>query len=176
MHNVQKYTINVSLIILSLKNDKWFKALTLLNKNSITEYMPVLVTDDAPQSKDVERAIELGACDYLLFPFAKNLLKRRVDNVISLYKKQSQIISSIESLVYREEVYNRQIISHLARVIEFRGNDYSNHIKNIQLGTQILLKYLQKHKNYLITDDDILNYTTAASLHDIGKIYIDERF
>ena len=69
MHNVQKYTINVSLIILSLKNDKWFKALTLLNKNSITEYMPVLVTDDAPQSKDVERAIELGACDYLLFPF-----------------------------------------------------------------------------------------------------------
>lgn len=175
MYNVQKYTINVSLIILSLKNDKWFKALTLLNKNSITEYMPVLVTDDAPQSKDVERAIELGACDYLLFPFAKKLLKRRVDNVISLYKKQSQIISSIESLVYREEVYNRQIISHLARVIEFRGNDYSNHIKNIQLGTQILLKYLQKHKNYLITDDDILNYTTAASLHDIGKIYIDEK-
>lgn len=77
MYNVQKYTINVSLIILSLKNDKWFKALTLLNKNSITEYMPVLVTDGAPQSKDVERAIELGACDYLLFPFAKNLLKKK---------------------------------------------------------------------------------------------------
>ena len=67
------------------------------------------------------------------------------------------------------------MINVLGHIVEFRNNESGLHVQHIQTITKLLLLALTKRTDkYKINDYDILKISTA-SLHDVGKIAIDEK-
>ena len=70
---------------------------------------------------------------------------------------------------------NTTLINVLGHIVEFRNNESDLHVQHIQTITKLLLLALTKRTDkYKINDYDILKISTA-SLHDVGKIAIDEK-
>lgn len=70
---------------------------------------------------------------------------------------------------------NTTLINVLGHIVEFRNNESGLHVQHIQTITKLLLLALTKRTDkYKINDYDILKISTA-SLHDVGKIAIDEK-
>ena len=70
---------------------------------------------------------------------------------------------------------NTTLINVLGHIVEFRNNESGPHVQHIQTITKLLLLALTKRTDkYKINDYDILKISTA-SLHDVGKIAIDEK-
>lgn len=97
-------------------------------------------------------------------------------NTIKLYAKQRRLIALITNQVYEKEKNNRILIEILSQIVEFRNGESGRHVLNVNIITGILLEQLtQITDKYNISWSDRLIITTAASLHDIGKIGINEK-
>ena len=97
-------------------------------------------------------------------------------NTIKLYAKQRRLIALITNQVYEKEKNNRILIEILSQILEFRNGESGRHVLNVNIITGILLEQLtQITDKYNISWSDRLIITTAASLHDIGKIGINEK-
>ena len=71
---------------------------------------------------------------------------------------------------------NTTLINVLGHIVEFRNGESGLHIQHIQTITKMLLLQMgKKSHEYKLSDADILLISTASSLHDIGKISIDEK-
>ena len=124
----------------------------------------------------VKKAYEMGVSDYINRPFDVEVVHRRVFNTIKLYAKQRRLIALITNQVYEKEKNNRILIEILSQIVEFRNGESGRHVLNVNIITGILLEQLaQITDKYNISWSDRLIITTAASLHDIGKIGIDEK-
>ena len=68
------------------------------------------------------------------------------------------------------------MIDILSHIVEFRNGESGQHVVNIRLITDLMLKTLVGITDkYNLTSSDIDIITLASSLHDIGKIAIDEK-
>ena len=68
------------------------------------------------------------------------------------------------------------MISILSQIVEFRNGESGLHVLHINLLTEMLLERLTwKTDRYGLSWSDRQTITTASSLHDIGKIGIDEK-
>lgn len=104
------------------------------------------------------------------------VVHRRVFNTIKLYAKQRRLIALITNQVYEKEKNNRILIEILSQIVEFRNGESGRHVLNVNIITGILLEQLtQITDKYNISWSDRLIITTASSLHDIGKIGINEK-
>lgn len=78
--------------------------------------------------------------------------------------------------IYEKEKNGRMMVSILSQIVEFRNGESGSHVRHINLLTGMLLERLvQKTDKYSLSWSDRYLITTASSLHDIGKIGIDEK-
>ena len=93
-----------------------------------------------------------------------------------LYGKQKLLKGLIEEQIYKREKEQTLMIDILSHIVEFRNGESGQHVVNIRLITDLMLKTLVGITDkYNLTSSDIDIITLASSLHDIGKIAIDEK-
>ena len=167
----------IDLLIISSEIDKidGFELLEIINRNDWIKNFPVVVIAKNNNNNELDRAFDLGATDFIAPPFYKNTVLKRVANSIALFKEKKRIINIVEWEVFKREKNNNKLIEILGHIVEFRNGDNGMHIFHMQAMTRVILKHINELTDkYHLTDSDIMTMSTAAALHDIGKINIRE--
>ena len=153
-----------------------FEVLALMNRYKWIDSIPVIIISAEGDFSFIKKAYDLGVTDYIQRPYQSYPIHRRIDNTLMLYNKQKRLLNIVEEQVYAKEKDNRTMINILGHIVEFRNGESGMHVHHIQTITRLLLRRLvQKTDKYDLTEKDILQIITASSLHDIGKITIDDK-
>ena len=175
---IRQYGTGISLILLDIAMPvmNGFDVLTYMNRNHYIEDIPVIMISDEYSDSSIKHCFELGVSDYISKPFDSKVIYQRVYNTIKLYSKQRRLISLLNKQTHDKEKNNRIMISILSQIVEFRNGESGLHVKHINKLTGLLLERLmQKTDKYKLTWNDCSLIVTASSLHDIGKIGIDDK-
>ena len=175
---IRKYGRDIALVLLDIVMPEMdgFEVLEFMNKHEWIDDIPVIMISSEDSAASVKKAYEMGVSDYINRPFDVEVVHRRVFNTIKLYAKQRRLIALITNQVYEKEKNNRMMVEILSQIVEFRNGESGRHVLNVNIITGILLEQLtQITDKYNISWSDRLIITTAASLHDIGKIGINEK-
>ena len=175
---IKKYQNSIDLVLLDLIMPimDGFDTLEVIKENGWLEYLPVVVVSANDDSRFMEMAFELGAVEFIKRPYDASIVRRRINNTLVLYQKQKKLVNIVEEQIYENESYSKQMIDILGHIVEFRNGESKLHVHHVQLLTHVLLSHLQEITNkYKLSENDIMLISNASSLHDIGKISIDEK-
>ncbi len=173
-----QYGTGISLVLLDIIMPVMdgFGVLEDMNASHLIEDIPVIMISNENLDTIVRQAYEMGAIDYIRRPFDAKIVYQRVSNTIKLYAKQRRLMALVSENIYQKEKNNKMMIAILSQIVEFRNGESAMHVININGITRLLLeKLMQKSDKYKLTWQDRFLITTASSLHDIGKIDIDEK-
>jgi hypothetical protein len=172
----QVYDIDLVLLDIIMPAVDGFGVLDVMKRYHWIDNTPVIMISSETSQSYIRKAFELGVTDYILRPFDSFIIHKRVSNTLMLYRKQKKLLSALEEQVYENEKNNSMMINVLAHIVEFRNGESGMHVHHIKQLTSILLQNLiEKTDKYHLTENDILLISTASSLHDIGKISIDDK-
>lgn len=172
----QVYDIDLVLLDIIMPAVDGFGVLDVMKRYHWIDNTPVIMISSETSQSYIRKAFELGVTDYIIRPFDSFIIHKRVSNTLMLYRKQKKLLSALEEQVYENEKNNSMMINVLAHIVEFRNGESGMHVHHIKQLTSILLQNLiEKTDKYHLTENDILLISTASSLHDIGKISIDDK-
>lgn len=172
----QVYDIDLVLLDIIMPAVDGFGVLDVMKRYHWIDNTPVIMISSEISQSYIRKAFELGVTDYIIRPFDSFIIHKRVSNTLMLYRKQKKLLSALEEQVYENEKNNSMMINVLAHIVEFRNGESGMHVHHIKQLTSILLQNLiEKTDKYRLTENDILLISTASSLHDIGKISIDDK-
>lgn len=178
LEQLERSGTGISLVLLDIVMPEMdgFEVLAAMNQNHWIEDIPVIMISSEDSDSYIRRAYEMGVSDYISRPFDAKIVYQRVLNMIKLYAKQRRLIHLVTRQIYEKERNNRMMIGILSQIVEFRNGESGLHVIHINLITQLLLEQLvKKTGKYQLSWEDRLLIATAAALHDIGKIGIDEK-
>lgn len=175
---LSRYEMKISLILLDIvmPGMDGFGVLEYMNRNNLIKDIPVIMISGEDSGEVIKRAYEWGVSDYIKRPFDMEVVHRRVLNTIKLYAKQRRLVAMVMNQVFEKEKNSRMLISVLSEIVEFRNGESGTHVLNINtLTTMILEQLAKKTDKYHLSWSNRMLISTASSLHDIGKIGIDEK-
>ena len=174
---LQKQNDEISLVLLDAVMPRLdgFGLLEVMQQKHWLEDIPVIMISADGGPEQVQRAYELGATDFIARPFDARIVQRRVTNTILLYAKQRKLIGLMADQMYERQRQSSLMIDILSHIIEFRNGESGLHILHVRTVTEQLLEQLaRKTSRYRIGPAEIAMISTAAALHDVGKIAISE--
>lgn len=172
----QVYDIDLVLLDIIMPAVDGFGVLDVMKRYHWIDNTPVIMISSEISQSYIRKAFELGVTNYIIRPFDSFIIHKRVSNTLMLYRKQKKLLSALEEQVYENEKNNSMMINVLAHIVDFRNGESGMHVHHIKQLTSILLQNLiEKTDKYRLTENDILLISTASSLHDIGKISIDDK-
>ena len=175
---LDRYETKISLILLDIvmPGMDGFGVLEYMNRNNLIRDIPVIMISGEDSGETMKRAYEWGVSDYIKRPFDMEVVHRRVLNTIKLYAKQRRLVALVTNQIFEKEKNSRMLISVLSEIVEFRNGESGTHVLNINTLTTMILEQLVKKKDkYHLSWSARMLISTASSLHDIGKIGIDEK-
>ena len=175
---LQQQGTGISLVLLDIIMPvlDGFGVLSYMAREHIIEDIPVIMISSDDSEKNIRRAYELGVSDYISRPFDAKVVYQRVFNTIKLYAKQRRLITLVTDQIYEKEKSSRMMVSILSQIVEFRNGESGLHVRHINTLTEMLLdRLMQKTGRYHLNWNEQYLITLASSLHDIGKIGIDEK-
>lgn len=175
---LQQQGTGISLVLLDIIMPvlDGFGVLSYMAREHIIEDIPVIMISSDDSEKNIRRAYELGVSDYISRPFDVKVVYQRVFNTIKLYAKQRRLITLVTDQIYEKEKSSRMMVSILSQIVEFRNGESGLHVRHINILTEMLLdRLMQKTGRYHLNWNEQYLITLASSLHDIGKIGIDEK-
>jgi putative two-component system response regulator len=139
-------------------------------------YLPVLMltADITPQAK--QRALSLGAKDFLSKPFDPDEVVLRIRNLLETRRLHLEILQ--QNRILEERVMERtidleqahlQILERLALAAEYRDDDTGEHTQRVGITSSLIAEELG------LRDDEVELLRRAAPLHDVGKIGIPDQ-
>lgn len=175
---LSRYGRRISLVLLDIVMPVMdgFEVLEKMNSKGIIDDIPVIMISSEDSNTFIRTAYEMGVSDYIRRPYDAKIVYRRVYNTIKLYAKQRRLTSILSEQMKAKE-QNRQImVGILSHIVEFRNGESGAHVQHINVLTKMLLSRLvQKTDKYDLTWQDRETIVMASSLHDIGKIGIDDK-
>ena len=138
--------------------------------------IPVIMISSEDSADSISRAYEMGVSDYISRPFDASVVYKRVYNTIKLYAKQRRLVNILTEQVRAKEENRKIMVGILSEIVEFRNGESGLHVQHINVLTEMLLERLVKITDrYSLTWAERDQIVMASSLHDIGKIGIDEK-
>jgi putative two-component system response regulator len=138
-------------------------------------FLPVLIltADLNPETK--QRALSMGAKDFLTKPFdmtevmlrVQNLLETRSLHRMLLYQKET-LEEMVLSRTHEVEEARLETLERLARAAEYRDDDTGEHTQRVGINCALIARELGLPEEHI----DIIRQ--AAPLHDVGKIGIHD--
>ena len=168
---------NVSMVLLDIvmPGIDGFDVLTRMRREGWVDDIPVIMISSEDSDEVVLNAYELGASDYITRPFDARVVRHRVKNVMRLYANQRRLSNMLSQQFYERERESRMLVDIMAGVMELRNGESGKHVLHIRNLTEILLERLtQKSDRYDITSQQRATIAMASTLHDIGKMAIDD--
>ena len=172
---LQTYGTDIDLVLLDIVMPEMggFQVLEVMNARHWIEDIPVIMISSETATSHVERAYSLGCTDFISRPFDAMVVHRRVVNTILLYAKQKKLVGMVTDQIYEKERQSGLMVDILSHIVEFRNGESAQHVVNVRTLTDLFLgRLVEKTDRYHLTRADISRITTAASLHDVGKIAI----
>lgn len=153
-----------------------FDVLAEMNKNDWISDIPVIMISAEDSSSYIDHAYDLGATEYIVRPFDTKTVLHRINNTIAVYTKQKTLKKIVKDQIMERERSNSQMVEILSNIVEFRNGESGLHVMHIRVITAILLQTLQwLAPQYNLTPSKIALISNASTMHDIGKISIDEK-
>lgn len=122
-----------------------------------------------------QAALEAGVIDFLVKPVRPRELRTRCKNLLQLRQQGESVKERARSLEERVleglrevESRERETLYRLARAIEYRDSGTGLHLLRMSHYAEVLAEALG------MSEDDVSTLTSAAPLHDIGKIGIPD--
>jgi len=167
--------ISIVLLDLIMPEMDGFEVMTKLSTEGYLPRIPVIVITAENDSENENNVLELGASDLIGKPFIPNVVKRRVNNVASLYNYQLNLEGIADDLSHRLRASNDAVIDTLISLIEHRSLESGQHILRIRKYTMTLLEQIvEMTGKYNLNEDMIRTMSEASALHDIGKVVIPD--
>lgn len=159
-----------------------FQVLVNMKKMGILNKIPVIIITAEEAERYISLAYDMGVSEVIHKPFNKNVIKKRVRNLVDLYSKKNDLeelvsiqTESIKMQTQRLIESNDMMIDALSTVIEYRSLESGQHIRRIRGFTKILLEFMaEQFPEYKLTADGIDMISSASAMHDIGKIAIPD--
>lgn len=150
----------------------------LLQEEEITDLfrqVPVILItpDDSPAS--LQRAYGHGAADVLPINYNSYAMLHRIENIIELSQHKRHLESMVKEQADILRHSNENMVDALSSIIEYRSVESGQHILRIRHFTKLLLEEVVRCcPEYGLTDTEVQIISSAAALHDIGKIAIPD--
>lgn len=141
-----------------------------------TSYLPILMLTGDSSSASKQRALSLGANDFVTKPFEVNEVLLRIHNLLvprfmhlELVGYNQHLERQVRDRTSALEQSRLEILERLARAAEFRDDETGQHTRRVGRTAGCLAQSLglERAEMELIT--------RAAPLHDIGKIGIPDQ-
>lgn len=148
----------------------------------------IIISNDHTIKTETE-CFDLGVTDFVHRPFDNRLVKKRVNNVVSLFQYQQELEAKVEKqtatlrkqyrLLQMQAEQLRQsrtnVIDILGTVVEYRNLESGQHIERVKGYTKLLAERLMEdYPEYGLTQKEVDVIVSASALHDIGKIAIPD--
>lgn len=188
---LKKHHKHIALLMLDLFMPEMdgFEVLNELNKFQwIKDIAIIIISSDDAVTTEAE-CFELGVSDFVHKPFDSYLVKKRVDNIVSLFHHQQELERRVEfqTNTLREQYKKLQlqaeqllqskenVIDVLGTIVEYRNLESGKHIERVKGLTKILAEQIKEdYPEYGLTDEQVDVIVSASALHDIGKISIPD--
>ena len=181
---IDLHSSELSLILLDqiMPKKNGIEVLDYMKRAELIDYIPVIMITGDTDDEVAVQAYEYSAADIIYKPFNQEIIMRRSQNLIEQYENRNrmeqlldertrELRESQEKLAKNNEFF----INALGSVVEFRSLESGEHIQRVKGFTKILLKYVQNnYPEYNLTDSQINMISSAAALHDVGKIAVPD--
>jgi putative two-component system response regulator len=138
-------------------------------------YLPVLIVtaDDSPTVK--QRALAMGARDFLAKPFDSVEALLRIRNLLvtrqlyaQLEREQQQLEQAVFDRTKALHSTHLEIVERLARAAEYRDDNTGEHTRRVGRLAGLLARTVG------LSDADARIIERAAALHDVGKVGVPD--
>ena len=122
-----------------------------------------------------EEVMDAGAMEVMRRPFTTRLLQRRVQMLANVYNQRWNLEDLVTEQARVLDHSNEMMVGALSNIIEHRSLESGQHVSRIRGFTKLLLQDMAKHyPEYELTDNMVDMISSAAALHDIGKISVPD--
>ena len=137
--------------------------------------VPVLALTPAGDTAAVCRAFEMGAIEAMDIDYDAFVLQKRVQNIVELHRHKWHLEELVEEQADILRHSNDAMVDVLSSIIEYRSLESGQHILRIRRYTQVLLREIAVSSPRHGLDERTIDIiSSAAALHDIGKISIPD--
>lgn len=166
------------------------EVLEKIRKNPTYQDIPVIMLTGVDDPDLVLHCIRLGAEDYVLKPFRREILmariqagldKRQVSKTRQLLlkdevSKNERLTYDIAEAVFRSVQAQESVIFALASLAEQRDPETGHHLMRIHMYCELICKEMKSSPKYAasITGRAGYDIPSASTLHDIGKVGIPD--
>ncbi len=182
LERLKTYDIDIILMDLMMPNMDGYEATKIIKEDENLSSIPIIILSALSDKSAILKGLELGANEYLTKPYDIAEFKLRVhnanklrsfykmskDNEAYLAKEVDKKTKALQEALREVENSEKDIVSILAKVGEYRDNETSMH--TIRVGEISAL--LAKEFGY--SDDEVELVRLSAPMHDIGKIGIED--
>ena len=146
----------------------------MAQKGLLTELPVIIVTDEKAIELEA-RLFDMGASDVVIAPYDLHVVQRRVENAVALNRKRWRLEEMLEKQSRIPQHTNEVMVDALTSIIEYRSPESGQHIQRMRRFTQLLLEEVAVScPEYNLTPSIITLITSAATLHDVGKISVPD--
>jgi putative two-component system response regulator len=177
--NRDSQDISIVLLDLLMPVMDGFSVLEDMNRSGLISSIPVIVITSEEDDNIALESYGLGVSDVMHKPFNAAIVKRRAENVVELYAYKNhleeKLIEQKNELIEQEgriKQMNFSLIDTLSATVEFRNVESGKHIKRTRLLLKLILENMRDQ--YPFTDEQLELISSAAALHDVGKIAIPD--
>ncbi|MGN0368026.1 MAG: HD domain-containing phosphohydrolase [Wujia sp.] len=151
--------------------------------------LAIIVISSENTIKTEKKCFDMGVSDFIHRPIDDRLVRRRVNNIVSLYQykeglehkieQQTETLKKQYKLLQMQAEQLKQskenVIDILGTVVEYRNLESGEHIQRVKGYTRILgQRMMQDYPEYGLTPQKLDLIVSASALHDIGKIAIPD--
>ena len=137
--------------------------------------LPVIVLIPINDLQWLEKAFRCGATDVIPADFEPFAILKRIENIVQLHLHRKHLEVLVEEQTSRLRHSNDAMVDALSSIIEHRSVESGQHILRIRHFTKILLEEVSLCcPEYDLTQEKIGIISSAAALHDVGKISIPD--
>lgn len=159
-----------------------YQVLQVLNAEKITDHIPVILVTSQTDTQTELWAYALGAASVISKPYVAEVVKRNVNNIISLRQGASEMEEIIEKqneqlhIQQRQlDTYNDNLLEAISNIVEFRDLESGTHVKRVKGLTRIIAQtYMKLYPEAGLTKHKINVIARASVTHDLGKIAIPD--
>ncbi|MGB4660585.1 MAG: HD domain-containing phosphohydrolase [Mobilitalea sp.] len=159
---------NLILLIVTTSSTDGFLTYEIIRTIPELQAVPVIFLAEQSNQQLENRILTLGADDFITLPISPEMLNLRVSNCMEL--------STLRNEHGYAEKYQDAIAFSFAELVECRDETTGGHLKNTTLYFNIILEAVRLSGRYndTIQEDDIKDLLRSVTLHDIGKIGIND--
>lgn len=173
---LESYLPDLILLDLEMPKIDGYQVLAQLKGTAKWRDIPVVFLTGMNDREKEEKALSMGAVDYILKPISAGVLRKRIQMHLELTAYQRKLESIVNTKTEQLLITQDLILDILANVTTYRDNDTGAHIIRTTNYSRLLVEKLleEGRPDYLLSEAYAQNIIKSARLHDIGKIAIPD--